>query len=75
MGNDAEKHVGPYDNDVCHFCGNSDRKSPTESAKHVAGYRRAEDSRPSGPFFDACEACAKVPYPQPKQFKENDNAE
>ena len=65
-----EQHqAGPYDKDVCHFCGKSDAKSPTESAMHVAGYSRAEDKRPSGPFFDACEACSRVPYPQPKQLE------
>lgn len=67
-----EQHTGPYDRDVCHFCGKSDAKNPTTTSKHVAGYLRAEDSRPSGPFFNACETCARVPYPQPKALQKGD---
>lgn len=61
--------VGPYDRDRCHFCGKSDKTHPTESSKNVAGFSRAEDDKPTGPFFDACEACAKKSYPVPKQFQ------
>ena len=64
-----EQNTGPYDQDVCHFCGKSDRKNPTESGKHIAGYSRAEDAKPSGPYFNACEACARVPYPQPENLQ------
>ena len=55
-----QEFIGPYDHDRCHFC----------KSKAPAAYQRAEDTRPSGPFFDACEECAKVPYPQPKQFQQ-----
>jgi hypothetical protein len=41
-----------YEQDVCTFCG-----------KPEAGYQRAKDSNPTGPFFDACETCARKPYP------------
>jgi hypothetical protein len=51
-------HIG-YEKEKCHFCG-----------KREAGYGRAEDTKPTGPFFDACERCARKPYPQPKQFLE-----
>jgi len=47
-----------YSQDKCHFCGAGD-----------AGYLRAEDKAPRGPFFDACEGCARKPYPQPEQLK------
>ena len=59
--------VGPYDEIKCHFCGKSGKK---DGWKHTAGFGRAEDSKPSGPFFPACQACAEKPYPQPKQFQE-----
>jgi hypothetical protein len=41
-----------YEKDICHFC-----------HKKNAGHARAEDAKPSGPYFDACEECAKKPYP------------
>ncbi len=53
-----------YENDRCHFCG-----------KPGAGYQRAEDANPPGPFFDACEPCARKPYPQPRQFREKENSD
>ena len=53
-----------YERDKCHFCN-----------KHEAGFGRAEDQKPTGPYFDACEECAKKPYPQPKQFKEENRGE
>jgi hypothetical protein len=49
-----------YEDVVCHFCG-----------KPEAGYARAEDEKPNGPYFDACENCARKPYPQPKQLDQN----
>jgi hypothetical protein len=64
----SEHHSGPYDDDKCHFC----KKGAKNGVEHTAGFQRAEDSKPSGPFFDACESCARKPYPQPKQF-ENEN--
>jgi hypothetical protein len=50
------EHTG-YADDVCHFCHGKN-----------AGYLRAEDAKPRGPFFDACEKCARKPYPQPAQL-------
>ena len=47
-----------YSECVCHFCGGKD-----------AGYGRAEDNKPTGPYFDACEKCASKPYPVPVQFQ------
>jgi hypothetical protein len=41
--------VGPYDNDVCHFCG----------AK-LAAYQRLE----KGKKYDACEKCAREFKPE-----------
>lgn len=61
-----QEFIGPYDKDKCHFCG----KSAKNGWKHTAGFQRAEDAKSSGPFFDACEVCARKPYPQPKQFQE-----
>jgi hypothetical protein len=48
-----------YEKDVCHFC----------NAKE-AGFQRRETYARTGPWFDACEKCAKVEYEQPKQFQE-----
>jgi hypothetical protein len=50
-----------YELDRCTFCG-----------KPEAGYQRAKDSSPQGPFFDACESCARKHYPQPKSDDGND---
>ena len=49
-----------YSKDRCHFCG-----------KRNAGFGRAEDANPSGPFFDACQDCVRKPYPAPKEFLEH----
>jgi len=48
-----------YEKDKCYFCG-----------KKNACYGRALDVAPAGPYFDACEECAKKPYPVSKQFQE-----
>jgi hypothetical protein len=58
MAEDAK--IG-YSQDKCHFCG-----------KLNAGYLRAEDAKPRGPFFDSCEKCARKPYPQPEQLKQGE---
>jgi hypothetical protein len=64
--------VGPYDRDKCHFCGKSAKDSPkSDPAKYVAGYRRGTDDNPRL-NFDACETCARKPYPQPKQFQQEE---
>lgn len=47
-----------YAPDICHFCGGRN-----------AGYLRAENSAPRGPFFDSCHKCAQKPYPQPEQLR------
>lgn len=58
----SEDHVEiGYSLDRCHFCGGLN-----------AGYQRAEDAKPRGPFFDCCEKCARKPYPQPAQFQKEE---
>lgn len=60
----SEQHYsGPYDEEKCHFCGKSSKKG----IEFTAAYARAEDANPSGPFFPACEGCARQPYPQPEE--------
>lgn len=54
-----------YEADRCHF------KFPG-CKKTNAGFHRAEDVKPNGPFFDACQNCVNVPYPQ-KQVEEKAN--
>ena len=68
----SQEHIGPYDKDKCHFCNKSDKTHPTQDSRNVAGYQRAEDHKSTGPFFDACEECARKPYPKPKQFEEKE---
>lgn len=51
-----------YEDVKCHF------KFPGCKKTH-AGYQRAEDRSPRGPFFDACINCVGVPYPQPEQLR------
>lgn len=46
-----------YAEDVCWFCDGKE-----------AGFRRGEDQNPKVDH-DACEDCARKPYPQPKQFE------
>ena len=60
------EQVGPYDEDKCHFCG----KSAKNGTKYIAGYQRRETYAGVGPWFDACEDCARKPYEQPVQFQE-----
>jgi hypothetical protein len=50
--------IEQVENEVCHFCHKGD-----------AVYQRAEDKKPTGPFFDACFTCAVKSYPQPENFK------
>lgn len=49
-----------YEKDKCWFC-----------HKGFAGYQRGEDDNPRV-MHDACEACARKPYPQPKQFQKEE---
>jgi hypothetical protein len=51
-----------YSKDKCHF-------NFPGCKKFNAGYQRAEDAKPRGPFFDACEVCVTKPYPRPAQFE------
>lgn len=37
--------------------------------KKNAGYSRRPKFAQTGPWLDACENCAKVPYEQPEQFQ------
>ena len=64
----SEQHSGPYDGIRCHFCGKS--STTVKDWKNTAGYQRRETYANVGPWFDACEACARVEYQQPKQFQE-----
>ena len=64
------EQTGPYDDDKCHFCG----KSAKNGVKHTAGFQRRETYAGTGPWLEACESCARVPYEQPAQFqKEEEN--
>lgn len=47
-----------YEEDVCAFCHEKN-----------AGYWRGTDDNPKA-NKDACESCARKPYPQPKNFQE-----
>jgi hypothetical protein len=47
-----------YEADICWFCKGNE-----------AGFRRGEDLNPKMDH-DACQDCARKPYPQPKQFQE-----
>lgn len=64
------EQVGPYDDVKCFFCG----KSAKNGAKHTAGYSRREKYAQTGPWHDACQSCAEVPYAQPEQFQEKTDA-
>jgi hypothetical protein len=39
-----------------------------------AGFSRRPRFAQEGPWLDACEACAKTPYEQPKQFQTEDTS-
>ncbi|VVB52882.1 Uncharacterised protein [uncultured archaeon] len=38
-----------------------------------AGYSRTEKYARVGPWLDACEECARIPYEQPAQFQKGEN--
>ena len=40
--------------------------------KGPAGYSRRPQYAQQGEWLDACEHCARVPYEQPAQFKQED---
>jgi len=42
--------------------------------KTHAGYLRRKQFARVGPWLDACQNCAMVPYEQPAQFQEEPNA-
>jgi hypothetical protein len=47
-----------YEDDKCQFCGEGE-----------AGYQRRKQYAQEGPWLNACEKCARVPYEPPKQFQ------
>lgn len=51
-----------YEKDKCHF-------KFTGCSKTHAAYQRREQYALVGPWFDACENCAKKPYDPPAQFQ------
>lgn len=63
------EQTGSYDKDKCHFCGKSGAKNGPD---FTAGYQRRETYAGVGPWFDACEACAREEYEQ-KQFQKEGN--
>ncbi len=68
-GGIVSEQVGPYDDVKCHFC----KKSAKNGPEHVAGYQRREKYANVGPWFDACEECARVPYEQPLQLQKQED--
>jgi hypothetical protein len=42
-------------------------------SKTHAGYSRRAKYAQTGPWLDACENCARIPYEQPAQFQETKN--
>jgi hypothetical protein len=55
-----------YENVKCQV-----RVSP-KCRKTEAGYQRREQYAQQGPWMDACEECARVPYEQPAQFQKEE---
>jgi hypothetical protein len=53
-----------YEDDECQV------KVSPKCEKTGAGYQRRKQYAQEGPWLDACETCARVPYEQPKQFQE-----
>lgn len=51
--------------DKCHFCG----------ARNACYGRREDGASRNSCYFDACEECARKPYPQPVQFVNKENHE
>ncbi|SRR5579885_3060470 len=43
-----------------------------KGCKGPAGYLRRRQFAQSGPWLDACENCARVPYEVPKQFQQTE---
>jgi len=58
-----------YEKDKCQV-----RVSP-KCRKTEAGYQRRQQYAQQGPWLDACEACARVPYEQPAQFQQKESEE
>lgn len=63
----SEEHAGPYDGLKCHWC-----KKRKPGPDGIAGYQRRETYAGVGPWLDACEEHAKMPYEQPKQFQKDE---
>jgi hypothetical protein len=51
-----------------------DLKCKKRGGNPDAGYSRRPQFAQQGPWLDACEACARVPYEQPAQFKTEDTS-
>lgn len=53
-----------YEKDKCQV------KISSKCERKEAGYQRRPQYAQQGPWLDACETCARVPYEQPAQFQE-----
>lgn len=42
--------------------------------KTGAGYLRRKQFAQEGPWLDACENCARIPYPEPKEKKNEEQS-
>lgn len=54
-----------YENEICHF-------KFKGCWKTEAGYSRREKYATVGPWHNACENCARIPYEQPEGLKHAD---
>jgi len=48
-----------------------DPRCKKRGGNNEAGYHRRSQYAQSGPWLDSCEDCARIPYEQPAQFKED----
>lgn len=61
------EHAEGFENVKCQV-----RVSP-KCEKKNAGYQRRAKYAQEGPWLDACEACARTPYEQPKHFQQEED--
>lgn len=52
-----------------------DPKCRKRGGNFEAGYSRRPQYAQTGPWLDACEDCARIPYEQPAQFQERSEKE
>jgi hypothetical protein len=75
---DYDHRYGRKEEKVSEGLGYSKDKCAVQISKDCvgrdAGYSRYKQFARVGPLLDACEACARVPYEVPPQFKEGTNA-